>query len=352
MSQQNTSFSWVRKVATHLEEANQIPLFGNSPSFDWNRFSTLISSRFGTHHFSIQETGREWKSATSFSNDIVIPLRVTPIGPGIFWLMSEAEARKLATHFVRGQSQGPLLPPEFADGFYRYLLLQGIDCLQSMDSFQRLSIEMEIDGSLPKADLLCVSIELSFNQRSIFGTLAITQTFHRSWIQHFSSLPPSFGKHAMSIELSLAIQVGSVELETAEWTKLKLGDAIILDQGAYDPRKQLGMATVAWQGIPLFHARIKHHKIELVEPASTHEAIMNKKSKDSHPILNTPVHAIVELGRLQMPLEKLMQLSPGNILELPIHPEQLVSLTVNGEVVAKGELLHLGETLSLRITSL
>jgi flagellar motor switch protein FliN/FliY len=58
---------------------------------------------------------------------------------------------------------------------------------------------------------------------------------------------------------------------------------------------------------------------------------------------------IVEVGRLQMSIQKLTELTPGNILEIDVRPENGVDLVVNGKRIAKGELLKLGEVLGVRI---
>lgn len=58
---------------------------------------------------------------------------------------------------------------------------------------------------------------------------------------------------------------------------------------------------------------------------------------------------VVEVGRLQMSVKKLLELQPGNMLELNIRPEDGIDLTVNGKCIAKGELLLLGDALGVRI---
>ena len=58
---------------------------------------------------------------------------------------------------------------------------------------------------------------------------------------------------------------------------------------------------------------------------------------------------VVEVGRLQMSIQKLMELQPGNVLDLNIYPENGVDLVVNGRRVGKGELLKVGETLGVRV---
>jgi flagellar motor switch protein FliN/FliY len=62
-----------------------------------------------------------------------------------------------------------------------------------------------------------------------------------------------------------------------------------------------------------------------------------------------PLTLVVEVGRIQMSIQKLIELQPGNVLELDIHPENGVDLVINGSRVGKGELLKVGETLGVRV---
>lgn len=63
-----------------------------------------------------------------------------------------------------------------------------------------------------------------------------------------------------------------------------------------------------------------------------------------------PITVAVEVARFEMTVEKLMQLQPGNLLSLNIHPEDGVDLIVNGRRVGRGELLLMGESLGVRVT--
>jgi flagellar motor switch protein FliN/FliY len=65
-----------------------------------------------------------------------------------------------------------------------------------------------------------------------------------------------------------------------------------------------------------------------------------------------PLNIVVEVGRLQMSIKKLLELQPGNMLDLNIHPEAGVDLVLNGKRIAKGELLRIGDTLGVRIIDL
>ena len=65
-----------------------------------------------------------------------------------------------------------------------------------------------------------------------------------------------------------------------------------------------------------------------------------------------PLTLSVEVARLRINLDKLLALSPGNILELPVKPQQGVDVVVEGKKIAKAELVKLGEMLGIKILSL
>lgn len=71
-----------------------------------------------------------------------------------------------------------------------------------------------------------------------------------------------------------------------------------------------------------------------------------------HPLFSPdqiPLTLTIELGQIQMTMDHVLKLEPGNLLESDIHPENGVNLTINGKVVAKGELLRIGEVFGVRI---
>lgn len=69
-------------------------------------------------------------------------------------------------------------------------------------------------------------------------------------------------------------------------------------------------------------------------------------------IQELPVNVVIEVGRIQISLQKLMELTPGNMLDVDIIPENGVDLVVNGKRIGKGELIRIGETLGVRVLDL
>ncbi|MDE3045247.1 MAG: type III secretion system cytoplasmic ring protein SctQ [Verrucomicrobiota bacterium] len=368
--------AWVRKISAHLRAYDHVPLYGHAPLFDWDRFSALAASHFGVPHLSIQAKGHNWRAAEDLKEglgDEVLtwPLKVGPLNGSAFWMMSQENVAKFTSWMLGGNAKlKPLSSELFAEGFYRFLLLEILDAATAMEPFQHLSATLSETSPMPDTDAFCIDVAIQMDKRTCWGRLAIEPSLQKSWALHFASaepaIPPSLKE---SLELSVGVKVGSVHLQKTEWEKLTGGDVVLLDSGGYDARKGTGVASLTLGATPLFQVKIKQNKIQLLDYAGIYEEEMEKSvppepseqpfsgPTESFPpeegevmsIKETPVFVTVELARLKMTLGKLTELSPGNLIELPIHPDQGVHLTVNGQLVGRAELVHLGETLGIRI---
>ncbi len=67
--------------------------------------------------------------------------------------------------------------------------------------------------------------------------------------------------------------------------------------------------------------------------------------------LDVPVTLAVELGRVNLTLNRLADLKPGDVIELSRHSRAPVELTSNGRLVARGELILIDTDLGVRVTS-
>lgn len=85
------------------------------------------------------------------------------------------------------------------------------------------------------------------------------------------------------------------------------------------------------------------------QPVSIPPKELKKVEAKQATLEELPLSIIVEVGRIEMSVQKIMELQPGNVLELGIKPENGVDLIVNGRRIAKGELLLIGETIGVRI---
>jgi len=83
------------------------------------------------------------------------------------------------------------------------------------------------------------------------------------------------------------------------------------------------------------------------EPAITAAPAPEEISRDE---LSLPLS--IEVGRVNISMEKLLQLQEGNLLELGVSPESGVDLVVHGKCIGKGELLKVGDNIGIRILQL
>ncbi|MBH38154.1 flagellar motor switch protein FliN [bacterium] len=67
---------------------------------------------------------------------------------------------------------------------------------------------------------------------------------------------------------------------------------------------------------------------------------------------NIPVDVSVELGRSTVSLKEIFEFSEGSIIELDRLVGEPLDLVVNGQVVAKGEVVAIDNNFGLRITSI
>lgn len=65
---------------------------------------------------------------------------------------------------------------------------------------------------------------------------------------------------------------------------------------------------------------------------------------------DVPVTLVVELGRVNLPLSRLADLKPGDVVELARHSREPVELTSGGRLVARGELVQIDTELGVRVT--
>lgn len=62
-----------------------------------------------------------------------------------------------------------------------------------------------------------------------------------------------------------------------------------------------------------------------------------------------PVEVVVELGRARMTLRELASLERDDVLELDRAEDEPVDLVVGGRVIARAEVVRVGDRLALRV---
>ena len=92
------------------------------------------------------------------------------------------------------------------------------------------------------------------------------------------------------------------------------------------------------------------------EPTQAAEAesidTLSEGSLDQDLIRSIPVTLTVELGSAKLKLKDLLRLAQGSVLELDTAAGEMLDLKVNGTVIAKGEVVTVGDQLGLTVVEI
>ncbi len=82
------------------------------------------------------------------------------------------------------------------------------------------------------------------------------------------------------------------------------------------------------------------------------EKIVGEENKNLEMLLDVKLELTVELGRCELPIKKILELTRGSIIELDKIADEPVSLYANGKHIANGEVVVIEDNFGLRITNI
>ncbi|MBI2742967.1 MAG: type III secretion system cytoplasmic ring protein SctQ [Chlamydiales bacterium] len=389
---------WIKRIEEAIEEAKLIPLWGAPPVFPWKEFTRALSETLSLPELRVRVVKSEWKKTEGFlvglgENPHISSIELSPISEVAFIAISSEDLDKFTSAcLTKTQDSRSFSHPDFQEGFFHFLLLEGLNVADQLKCFSDLSAKLGKPSSLHKElGGFCYDIRLELTDEiSASIRLICPSGFHGSFRSHFSKNRPSLLESPLLEEtiLPLHMEIGSTSLEWEKWKKISPGDLLILDRCSFDPREHKGSVTLTLGKTPLFQGRIKEGGLKLLDYAFYQEESMSPSEEDkkfeeeaakeegateeeSHlwaseeekiskessiekmiSAEEVPLTLTVEIGRLTMSLDKLMQMKPGNLLEMGLNPDQSVHVTLQGKRVARGELVKIGDILGVRILEL
>ncbi len=341
-----------------------------------------------------------------------LSIAVHPLEGMLFWMMSESDVALFASLLLT-QNPRPLSAEDhsLAENFMKFLAAEMLYQWTEMKYAPQLIPCLLPQKELPTEDALCREISIRFGQYAFSSRLVIPSLFRAAWVKHFShqtEMTPLSQKIAKAVPVVLHIEAASTCLMLADLKKACVGDLLLLDQCSLDSSDLTGRVLLTVNGKTAFRAKLKDKTIKILERPLLQEVKkpMNKQNKnDSNPsdfdldgdedlfsdmdhdlfsdellpreepsssavvsegektVEQTkakgpfspeeiPVTVVVEVGQIEMAMGQLLQLEPGNLLEVDLDPQKRVSLTVNGKEIGIGDLVRIGDALAVRILEL
>ncbi len=361
-----------------LKEAMELPAWGAPPPFPWEEFSQAFGKELGVTDFKLSIGNG------SFSEDplpgmgaspIALAFEMTPLSCPATLLMPKEDLATLCGLLGGDGIQESFSAEELLKGFFRFVALRAASVLDQKKIYSDLTPKiLQGEAKIEKGYTLDIALEMS--GQTVWTRLLFPKGFQEAFKNHFGSKENILlrAKHS-SLEVPIAFTAGFFDLSHDQMQSVDVGDFIFLDRMPYNPRTQKGTLEMDLCGVPLFHVKVKEDQIKIMGYAQfAKESEMDSEEnapipeettadvppipvEEEHPPAmvspeNVPLQIHVEVARIKLTLEKLLQLQPGNVLDLAIQPEQGVSLTLNGKVVGRGELIEMGERLGVKITEL
>jgi len=348
---------WLRKISSDLPVKEQIPYF----PIDLNAISKTLMNKWNLP-INIVLRNSEWKNKENlldgFNQNVnKCAMLLSPVSSVLFLITNDDIA------ILNQIFQKELDLPSLQHSLYNFFLLEILNATQPF--IPNFSLKLEETEKFTDEEALCFDLEISINDKPSIFRLITPLSFHRE-LKKLS--PQTFLPPAASYEVPIHFEIGNVVLDKNSIDTMQIDDFLLLDRITYDLNNQKGRAILKLQKYPFFHVKISQNKIQILDHALYHEEnnIMENKEEEL-PIEGQPQETLnveqeeitpfkdvnfdikVELAKCSISMEKLIQLQPGNVLELNITTPDKVDLTLNEKTIAKGELLYLGDALGVKI---
>lgn len=157
-------------------------------------------------------------------------------------------------------------------------------------------------------------------------------------------------RHTVDIDgvtMPLDLIIDRVVISRTELAALGPRDVVLLDRTPVDADGGV-TAVLCMPGFPGFRVRIDGGRATLDSPVDA--AMDTPTSPPAASIDEVPLVIDCDVGRIGLTIGRLRELSAGQVLDLGLDATQRVSLRLNGQVIAMGELVRIAERTGVRIT--
>jgi len=367
--------TWIKNVETVIKGSKALPMWGTFPSFPWKEFTKNFSEALGTKKFKMTAGAAEWKTGNAIldgmgKSPLHLCIELSPLKGNLSLVFPSEDFQTLSSWVIHPQAGGEgFADPYLQKGFFRYLAVEAMHVITQMQILRGLAPKI-VELPLSKEEAYCIDIAIEKDQQTIWGRMICPLTLQESFNTHFTeewSLDLHSGFYG-DIMLDCNLTLGETSLSQEAWKGIREGDFIILDHFSYSPQTKKGTFQFNLQSTPLFQVKLKDENIKILdyayyseenimeesleEPALEEEvvAITEKSPEKMIAPTKVPIILTVEVAKLKMNLDKLLRIKPGNVLELSVKPEKEVSLVVNGQPVASGILIQVGDVLGVKIS--
>lgn len=408
-------YSWLRYIEKALIDLDQIPLLGHVPPFDWKILVDKMKDLLQIPDLEIEAHNWSWQSQETIDESLAsdaacINIAALPLKGHVSLTMSSSDVNSFVSWVVQHKAgSNVLVSSMFSEGLLHFVAMETLHSVEPFSCFDGFLLRILSDQTPPSSRALVLDISLMAYKEELQCRLILPESFRSQWLQHFSQRPKTIPVGLReALELSCSLEVARLGMSHLDWAKISVGDFVPLNHSNLDLENNSGSLYLTIGQKPLYRVRIKNNGLKVLEQPVYQEDstrmdqenddllseisdLEQEKSKsldpipediDSEPSVDQPVEVdeqleakeesiavqeestplekiemvplniAVEVTRFKMTCEKLMQLQPGNLIELNVSLEKPVDLVANGKKIATGELVRIGEMLGVQVTDI
>lgn len=357
---------YTKKIESIVSASKLIPMWGAVPNFPWDEFTDKLKASLEIDDLSLNVGKASWRNSIELlsglgADPIKIAINLTPLTDAFFLVIPREDLGRLSSWML---GQETFTDKDLQKGFFEFATLHALASTDQLAIFHQLSPKID-DAPFTKQNSYTVDVALMHQGETIWCRLVLPESFHGAITKHYKShMPPLHGSPvAAATMVTLALNAGRVSLDLEDFQELQVGDLVMLDQATYHPATEKGMLQLTLDNVPLFQVKLKDGELKVLDFAVILEdSPMNEldntegagdemvaAKEELQAVSNVPLDVVVEVSRIKMNLDKLLSLKPGNVLECGLDKSGRVNLTVGGKVVAKGELIEVGDVVGVKI---
>ena len=131
----------------------------------------------------------------------------------------------------------------------------------------------------------------------------------------------------------------TIKKDSKKKASKKAEEVVIPDDNGIEPATDADKTTVTVQPVKF----ASFDQLEQVE---------GEENKNLDILMDVRLQLNVELGRCELPIKKVLELTRGSIIELDKVAGEPVELFANGKLIAQGEVVVIDDNFGLRITNI
>ncbi len=358
---------WLNRLEKVLVQTNQMPFLEDSFPFPWEEATQLVRERLALPDLTLSLSRASNNSSQSAlegmgAEAVVSSIELSPLEGSLFLIISYADLVFLDARMLSNNTP----PLNFSNeglqiGFYRFLLLKVIRSLSQLSILKTLSLSLGSDFSLPEAKGLSVDFLFTLPDKELTFRLFCPDLFIDSLksAKIMGGHPLLHSPSTEDIAVFLSCRIGYSIIQESKVKKMGKGDCLLLDRCFYPPQKESGSAILFLGSIPILNALFSSKEIKVIDYILDDKAdplapLGSKSEKSSLESASDETEEkrslVITIGRLKLSIKQLVHLSPGVLLDSLLCFEEQVEVLLNEQVIARGELIELGEKIGCKIT--